>query len=110
MTTIGARIKKAREESRLSQFQVGSALDVSDKTISGYELDRIVPPIDKLMKLSDLLKKPIGYFWDQMLKTIKSHQDLGQLKSCCGMSVKNCVRSSLWPKRITWIHNCLNND
>jgi transcriptional regulator with XRE-family HTH domain len=71
MTTIGTRIKKAREESRLSQFQVGSALDVSDKTISGYELDRIVPPIDKLMKLSDMLKKPIGYFLGSDVKDYK---------------------------------------
>lgn len=62
MNPLATKIKKAREESKLSQLQVGVALGVSDKTISGYESGRISPPIDKLQKLADLLKKPIGYF------------------------------------------------
>lgn len=62
MITLADKIKKAREESKLSQLQVGVALGVSDKTISGYESGRISPPIDKLQKIADLLKKPIGYF------------------------------------------------
>ncbi len=59
---LGKRIKQAREESRLSQLQVGVSLGVSDKTISGYESGRIMPPVDKLLALADLFKKPIAYF------------------------------------------------
>lgn len=59
---IGKRIKQARDESRMSQLQVGVALAVSDKTISGYESGRIAPPIDKLMDLADLFKKPVSFF------------------------------------------------
>jgi len=59
---IGKRIRAARDESRLSQLQVGVPLGVTDKTISGYESGRIAPPIDKLMQLADLFKKPINYF------------------------------------------------
>jgi transcriptional regulator with XRE-family HTH domain len=59
---LGKHIKQAREESRLSQLQVGVALGVSDKTISGYESGRIMPPVDKLLALADLFKKPIGFF------------------------------------------------
>jgi transcriptional regulator with XRE-family HTH domain len=59
---IGQKIRQAREESHLSQLQVGVALGVSDKTLSGYESGRISPPIDKLMSLADLFKKPIGFF------------------------------------------------
>ncbi|KXK25985.1 MAG: HTH-type transcriptional regulator Xre [candidate division WS6 bacterium OLB20] len=62
MKTFSDRIKAAREEAKLSQLQVGVALGVSDKTISGYESGRISPPIDKLQKLADLFKKPITYF------------------------------------------------
>jgi len=62
MKDIGRKIKTAREEARLSQLQVGVALQVSDKTISGYESGRITPPIDKLQQLADLLKKPVTYF------------------------------------------------
>lgn len=59
---LGRRIKQAREESRLSQLQVGVSVGVSDKTISGYESGRISPPIDKLLSLADLFKKPISFF------------------------------------------------
>lgn len=59
---LGRRIKIAREESHMSQLQVGVALGVSDKTISGYELGRIAPPVDKLIHLADLFKKPISFF------------------------------------------------
>jgi len=59
---LGKRIKQVREEARLSQLQVGVALGVSDKTISGYESGRIMPPVDKLISLADLFKKPIAYF------------------------------------------------
>lgn len=62
MLDLGKRIKTAREEARMSQLQVGVSLGVSDKTISGYEAGRIAPPIDKLLHLADLFKKPITYF------------------------------------------------
>lgn len=62
MDQLGVKIKAAREEAKLSQLQVGVALQVSDKTISGYESGRICPPIDKLQQLADLLKKPITFF------------------------------------------------
>ncbi len=62
MLELGRRIKIARDEARMSQLKVGVALGVSDKTISGYESGRIAPPIDKLLQLADLFKKPITYF------------------------------------------------
>lgn len=62
MKNLGDKIKSAREETSLSQNQVGKMLGISDKTISGYESGRICPPIDKLQSLSDLFKKPITYF------------------------------------------------
>ncbi len=60
--TLAERIRSAREEARLSQLQIAVALGVSDKTISGYESGRISPPISKLERIGELLKKPIGYF------------------------------------------------
>lgn len=62
MRELGDRIKSARDEAGLSQLKVGVALGVSDKTISGYESGRIAPPIDKLLMLADLFKKPITFF------------------------------------------------
>ena len=59
--SLGDRIKQARKEAKLSQLQLGVALRVSDKTISGYESNRISPPIGKLQLLAELLKKPLTY-------------------------------------------------
>ncbi len=59
---ISERLKQAREDARLSQLQLAVALGVSDKTISGYESGRISPPINKLQRLADMLKKPVSYF------------------------------------------------
>ncbi|MBU0976079.1 MAG: helix-turn-helix domain-containing protein [Patescibacteria group bacterium] len=61
-TTLGEKIKTARKEAKLSQLQLGVALKVSDKTISGYESNRISPPISKLQQIAELLKKPTTYF------------------------------------------------
>lgn len=71
MNKFSDKIRSAREESKLSQLQVGVALGVSDKTISGYESGRISPPIDKLQKLADLFKKPITYFLGSDTKDYK---------------------------------------
>lgn len=71
MASIGENIKSAREEAKLSQLQVAVELGVSDKTISGYESNRISPPIDKLQKLSDLLKKPVSFFIGDDVRTYK---------------------------------------
>lgn len=59
---LGAKIKTARKEAKLSQLELGVALKVSDKTVSGYESGRISPPIDKLVLLAELLKKPVTFF------------------------------------------------
>jgi transcriptional regulator with XRE-family HTH domain len=71
MSTLGNKLKLAREDAKLSQLQVGVALEVSDKTISGYEADRITPPVNKLLKIADLLKKPVSFFLGTDVKEYK---------------------------------------
>ncbi len=62
MNNLGKKIKTAREDAKMSQLQVGVALGVSDKTISGYESNRICPPVEKIQMLSEFLKKPLTFF------------------------------------------------
>lgn len=59
---LGKKIRLARDEARMSQFQVGVTLGVTDKTISGYESGRIAPPVDKLIQLAEIFKKPVAFF------------------------------------------------
>lgn len=71
MNSLGKKIKTAREDAKLSQLQLSVVLKVSDKTISGYEANRIVPPIDKIKQLSEYLKKPLSYFIEEDEKEYK---------------------------------------
>ncbi len=41
---------------------MGLALGLSDKTISSYESSRSYPNLDLLIKISEILDKPIEYF------------------------------------------------
>lgn len=62
MKELGKKIRNARFEAGLSQIEVGVAMGLTDKTISGYESGRIAPPFDKLLMLAEIFKKPITYF------------------------------------------------
>ncbi len=59
---IGQKLKKARKESGLSQKDLAKSLNVSDKTISAYEVGRAKPNFEMMKKISKLTKKPITYF------------------------------------------------
>lgn len=55
MDILAERIKKLRESKKMTQVQLASELNVAQETISGYEIGRIVPPADMLVKLADSL-------------------------------------------------------
>lgn len=59
---LGARIREARNNAGLSQQQLASAVGVSDKTISAYEVGRVDPPLEALDNISQATAHPIGFF------------------------------------------------
>jgi len=59
---IGERIKKAREEQRLSQAEMGSLLGVTATAINYYEKGKRKINIDDLFKLARAVGKPMEYF------------------------------------------------
>ncbi len=59
---FGSRLKNARNQKNISQRGLGLALGLSDKTISSYESSRSYPNLDLLIKISEILDKPIEYF------------------------------------------------
>lgn len=60
--TLGQKIKKARQQAGYSQRQLGSALKISDKAISSYEVDRAEPSLENLKAISKLTRTPFQYF------------------------------------------------
>jgi len=55
------RLKQLRESKEMTQLRLGIELGVSQETISGYEIDKAVPPADMLIKLADCLDTSIDY-------------------------------------------------
>lgn len=59
---IGAKIKKAREEKFLSQAGLGARLGLTATAINYYEKGKRKISIDDLLRLSEVLDKPVLYF------------------------------------------------
>ncbi|KAF5053790.1 MAG: helix-turn-helix transcriptional regulator [Sedimentibacter saalensis] len=55
------RLKQLREAKNITQVRLGIELGVSQETISGYEIDKAVPPADMLIKLADCLDTSVDY-------------------------------------------------
>lgn len=55
---------QARKALKLTQKQLGDALDVTDSAVSQWERGEAVPELDKIPLLAKELKKPVGWFFD----------------------------------------------
>jgi len=78
--TLATRIKTARQELQLSQKELGQKLRLSDKAVSAYEVGRAVPTIETLIHLSQLVYKPIGYFFEQQSVDLELQIKLKQIE------------------------------
>lgn len=62
-TSLGERIKMAREEKDLTQPQLGALVNVSKTTISQWERNKAWPTKDNFNQLSEALNKPKSFFY-----------------------------------------------
>lgn len=75
MSVLSVKIRTARREAYLSQYDLGMAIGVSDKSVSAYEQGRSVPPITNLKKIAEATKQPLAYFLGE-----ESMEDMVALK------------------------------
>jgi transcriptional regulator with XRE-family HTH domain len=61
---LGARIKKFRKASGLSQEQLAELVGIEQKHVSRLELGKNAPTIDRLEKIAAALNVPMGSFFD----------------------------------------------
>jgi quercetin dioxygenase-like cupin family protein/DNA-binding XRE family transcriptional regulator len=59
---IGMRVKKARENSGLSVFDVYLRTDIDVETLSQIEAGKIVPPLGAVIKIAKAFDLKMGYF------------------------------------------------
>lgn len=55
MSSIGDRIRRARQDKGISQEELARLIDTTKSTISKYELDRREPRLETLQQISDAL-------------------------------------------------------
>jgi transcriptional regulator with XRE-family HTH domain len=65
LSNLGSRLKKARENKRLTQHQVATMLGVSNGAISGYERNYRDPDSEMLKKMADLYDVSIDWLYDR---------------------------------------------
>ncbi|WP_433748331.1 helix-turn-helix domain-containing protein [Paenibacillus amylolyticus] len=61
MSDLGSKLKKARENKRLTQQEVANKLGVSNGAISGYERSYRDPDTETLKKLADLYEVSLDW-------------------------------------------------
>lgn len=65
---LGKKIKLARIEHDMTQDQLATAIGSMQKSISRYETGLSLPSLETLEKIAKALKKPFGYFLDEILQ------------------------------------------
>ncbi len=59
---VGKKITEARKEKGYSQRRLAEKVGVTFQTISKWELNKSMPDIEKVKKISEILEKDIYYF------------------------------------------------
>jgi len=62
---LGKKIKLARIEMDLNQTQLADKIGAKQKSISRYETGLAMPSVETLIKITTILKKPVGYFFEE---------------------------------------------
>lgn len=74
--SIGANIRKLREEKGFTQEKVADAIDVSFQAVSSWERDEYKPDLDNLLKLAALFDVSLSALAEEKRKVFKTKEAL----------------------------------
>lgn len=58
---FGKQLRKLRKEAKVTQIELAELLDVSKGTVAMWEISTRMPPIEKIVEISDLFRVSIDY-------------------------------------------------
>lgn len=61
MIFLGERLKQLRKQEKYTQKQIGEVLNICNAGYSDYERGKAKPPIEKLVKLAEILHTSVQY-------------------------------------------------
>lgn len=88
LINIGKFISELRKEKGLTQEQLGEAVGVTNKTVSRWETGTYLPPLDALMKMSELFSVSIN----ELLSG--KRLDPEEYKEAAEENLKNTIKAS----------------
>lgn len=80
---IGRRIRQRREQRKLSQSDLGQALNISFQQIQKYEFGKNKTATSMLIEIANILDVPITYFVDGLDYTSSLNTGVSDCH-CCG--------------------------
>jgi transcriptional regulator with XRE-family HTH domain len=69
VSSIGVKVKRLRQDQRLSLQQLAAKADVSAAAIHKIERNDMVPTVTTLLKIASALERPVGYFIEDGTKS-----------------------------------------
>lgn len=72
--SIGANIRRLREDKGFTQERIADALNVSFQAVSSWERDEYKPDLDKLLKLSEMLGVSVSAIAEEKQKIFKTSE------------------------------------
>lgn len=71
MNNLGKRIKELRLEREMSQGELAVQLNVTKATISLYESNKRIPPLEKLIRLAEIFEITV----DNLISDKERHEE-----------------------------------
>ena len=72
--SIGANIRRLREERRFTQERIAEELDVSFQAVSSWERNEYKPDLDKLLKLAEVFDVSLPVLAEEKRKVFKTKE------------------------------------
>lgn len=91
MSIFGERLAELREERGLTQIQLSKNLNMSNSSISSYETDGRLPPIDKLTTLARYFDVSTDYLLG--LTSVDVSPSVLTEEFCKGMTIGELIQS-----------------
>ena len=80
MSIFSERLKELRKEKKLTQTELASKLDISQKSYSNWESGKAEPTLDNIIKLADLLEVSLDWLFGREQMKVKKRSPALWLK------------------------------
>lgn len=74
-TQLGTVIHMARQRAKLTQKQLGIALEANQSTVSTWETGSVVPAVLTMLRMADLLEVDVRAFFDAAISDYETNRD-----------------------------------